>query len=212
MNNQSKILLILPIVLLSTIAKSQSSEIIKLEEKNAYEYKSYYENGSIKSLVGFYTDKPYASVEAFEEKLKDYKVKYHGKKAEFYQSGQLKDIVVYDKGKVIELGKHYFEDGEEYAVPTDVFPEFQFDLEQQNVWLSRKVQEIEAKYNVSLEGDGLIVLEISKDGTIKSVKVRAPDKTQEAYLMEIAKQIEVKKAPKKNGQDIGTRFSFRVKL
>ena len=33
--------------------------------------------------------KPNPSVESFEAKLKDYKVKYHGERKEYYQNGQL---------------------------------------------------------------------------------------------------------------------------
>lgn len=199
-------------ILMATIANSQTSEILKLDEINAYRYKSYYKDGSIKSIVGFYAKKPYSSVESFEENLEDYKVKYHGERKEYYQSGQLKEIVVYDKGKVIEFAKLYFEDGEEYAVPTDEIPEFQFDIQEQNIWFSKKILEIESKYKVSLEGNGVISLEIGKAGTIKSVKVKAPIESQEKYLLEIANQIEVIKPGKKNGQDIGTRFSFRIEL
>lgn len=199
-------------ILVSAISNGQSSEIVKLDEKHAYQYKCYYEDGSKKSIVGFYATNPYSSVEVFEAKLKEYKVKFHRERKEFYQNGQLKEIVVYDKGKVIEFAKHYFDDGEEYAVLTDVMPEFQFDVQQQNTWFNKKIQEIESKYQVNLEGKALIVLEIGKDGTIKSVKVKAPDETQEKYLLEIGNQIEVKKPAKKNGQDIGTRFAFRIEL
>lgn len=183
-----------------------------MDEKNAYQYKSYYEDGSIKSLVGFYAKKPYPSIEEFEKKLKKYKIKYHGERKEFYESGQLKEIVVYDKGRVIKFAKHYFEDGEEYAVPIDEMPEFQFDIQQQNIWFAERIQEVESKYQVNLEGQGVIVLEIAKDGTIKSVKVRAPDEAQKKYLLEIGNQIEVKRPAKKNGEDMGTRFAFRVEL
>ncbi len=212
MNRKIKFICLVALVLISTMAISQTSEIIKLDEKNAYQYKSYYEDGSVKSIVGFYAKKPYESVEAFEARLKEYKVKYHGERKEFYQNGQLKEIVVYEKDKVIEFAKHYFEDGEEYAVSTDEKPEFQFDMQQQNIWFSKKIQEIESKYQVNLEGNGIIALEIGKDGTVKSVKVRAPDETQKKYLLEIGNQIEVKKPAKKNGQDIGTRFAFRIEL
>jgi len=58
----------------------------------------------------------------------------------------------------------------------------------------------------------MIVLEIGKDRTLKGIKVRTSDATQEKYLLEIAEQIEVKKSAKKNGQNIGTRFAFRVEL
>jgi hypothetical protein len=199
-------------VLISTISICQSSEIINLGENNAYQYRSYYGQGIIKSIVGFYAIKPYASIEVFENELKKYKVKYHGERKEFYQNGQLKEIVVYQKGKVIQFMKQYFEDGEEYSVPTDIMPEFQFPIQQQNIWFSQKIQEVESKYNIQLEGNGVVVIEISKDGTIKSVKADAADETQKKYLLEIGNQIEVKKPAKKNGQDIGTRFAFRVKL
>ena len=128
MNNLITFLCVIAFVLITTVANSQSSEIIKLDEENAYQYKSYYENGKIKSIVGFYAKKPNPSVESFEAKLKDYKVKYHGERKEYYQNGQLKEIVIYDKGKVIEFAKHYFEDGEEYGIAIDVMPEFQFDI------------------------------------------------------------------------------------
>ncbi|MEP7197900.1 MAG: hypothetical protein ABI851_15385 [Saprospiraceae bacterium] len=183
-----------------------------MDEKNAYQYKSYFEDGSVKSIVGFYAKKPYASVAIFEAELKEYKVKYHGERKEFYQNRQLKEIVVYEKGKVIQFIKQYFEDGEEYSIPIEVMPEFQFLLHQQNIWFSQKIQEIESKYNVQLEGNGLIALDISKDGTVKSVKVKAPDETQKKYLLEIGNQIEVKKPAKKNGQFIGTRFAFKIEL
>lgn len=212
MNKLLKFLCVITFMLITALANSQSAEMIKLDEDNAYQYKSYHEDGSIKSVVGFYATKPYSSVEAFEAKLKEYKVKYHGERKEFYQTGQLKEIVVYDKGKVIVFAKHYFEDGEEYAVPPDVMPEFQFDIQQQNIWLSQKIQEIEKKYNVNLQGNGMITLEIGKDATIKSIKVKAPDDAQEKYLLEIGKQIEVKKPARKNGEDIGTRFAFRMEL
>ena len=212
MNLKIKFICSLAFILFSTMAISQASEITKLDEKNAYQYKNYYEEGGVKSIVGFYAKKPYESIEAFEAKLKKYKVKYHGERKEFYQNGQLKEIVVYEKGKVIQFMKQYFEDGEEYSVPTDMMPEFQFPVQQQNIWFSKKILEIESKYNVQLEGNGVIVLEISKDGTVKSIKVRAPDETQKKYLLEIGNQIEVKKPAKKNGQDIGTRFAFRIEL
>ncbi len=212
MKKQFVIFFVSAFILISTLAKSQSSEIIMLDEKNAYQYKSYYEDGSVKSIVGFYAKKPYSSVELFEEKLKDYKVEYHGERKEFYQSGQLKEIVVYRKGKVTEYAKHYFEDGEEFSVGTETKPEFQFDIQQQNIWFNERIIEIESKYQINLEGNGLIALEISKDGTIKSIKVRAPDETQKEYLLEIGKQIEVVKPAMKNGQAIGTRFAFRIEM
>lgn len=212
MIKQIKLLLSITLIFFSTIANSQSSEIIKLDEKNAYQYKSYYEDGSIKSIVGFYAKKPFSSVELFEAKLKDYKIKYHGERKEFYQNGQLKEIVIYKKGKVIEFMKQYFEDGEEFSVPTDEVPEFQFDIQRQNIWFAKKIKEIESKYNIELEGKAIIALEISKDGIIKTVKVKTADETQKEYLMEIGNQIEVKKPAKKNGEDIGTKFAFRIEL
>ncbi len=212
MTKQIKFLFTITLVLLSTIANSQSSEILKLEEKNAYQYKSYYEDGNIKSAIGFYAKNPFSSVEIFEANLKKYKVKYHGEQKEFYQNGQLKEIVIYQKGKVIEFMKQYFEDGEEYSVPTDEMPVFQFDVQKQNIWFGKKIKEIESKYNIQLEGKGIIALEISKDGTIKSVKVKAPDETQKKYLLEIGKQIEVQKPAIKDGKEIGTRFGFRIEL
>ncbi|MCG8327476.1 MAG: hypothetical protein MI974_07315 [Chitinophagales bacterium] len=212
MNKPLTTIFALTLMFISAIASSQTSEIIELDEKNSYQYKNYYEDGSIKSIVGFYTKKPYSSVESFEADLKKYKVKYHGERKKYYQNGQLKESVVYKKGKVTEFMKQYFEDGEEYSVGTEDMPEFQFDLQQQNIWLSQKVQEIENKSNINLQGNGMIVLEISKDGSIKSVKVRTSDETQEKYLMEIGKQIEVKKPAKKDGQNIGTRFAFKVEF
>lgn len=199
-------------ILILTTANSQSSEIVKLDEKNVYQYISYYEDGSKKSIIGFYAKEPYSSVELFEAKLKKYDVKYHKERKEFYRNGQLKEIVNYNKGKVIEFAKHYFEDGEEFAVSTDLMPEFQFDIHQQNIWFNKKIQEIESKYQINLEGKAIIALEIGRDGTIKFIKVKAPDKTQEIYLLEIGNQIEVKKPAKKNGQDIGTKFAFKIDL
>ena len=212
MTKQIKLLLSITLIFLSTIANSQSAEIIKLDEKNAYQYKSYYEDRSVKSIVGFYAKKPFSSVETFEAKLKDYKIKYHGERKEFYENGQLKEIVVYKKGKVIEFMKQYFEDGEEFSVPTDEMPEFQFDVQKQNIWFAKKIKEIESRYNIELEGKAIIALEISKDGTIKTIKVKTANETQKEYLMEIGNQIEVMKPAKKNGEDIGTKFAFRIEL
>jgi hypothetical protein len=65
---------------------------------------------------------------------------------------------------------------------------------------------------VNIEGQGVIVLEIIKDGTIKSVKVSAPDESQKKYFLEIGNQIAVKRPAKKNGQNMGTRFAFRIEL
>ena len=98
---------------------------------------------------------------------------------------EIKEIVVYKKGKVIEFMKQYFEDGEEFSVPTDEMPEFQFDVQKQNIWFAKKIKEIESKYNIELEGKAIIALEISKDGIIKTVKVKTADETQKEYLMEI---------------------------
>lgn len=212
MNQKIKFVYLIAFILISTIANSQSSEIVELDEKNAYQYKSYYEDGSIKSVVGFYAKKPYSSVETFEAKLKEYKVKYHGERKEFYQSGQLKEIVVYQKGKVIQFMKQYFEDGEEFSVGTETKPEFQFDIEEQNIWFNKKIKEIESKYEINLEGKGLIALEISKDGTIKTVKVKTADESQKKYLIEIGEQIKVTKPAIKDGQAIGTRFAFRIEM
>lgn len=144
--------------------------------------------------------------------MKEYKVKYHGERKEFYQSGQLKEIVVYKKGKVVQFMKQYFEDGEEFSVGTETKPEFQFAIEEQNLWLNKKIKEIEAKYEINLEGKGLIVLEISKDGTIKTVKAKTADETQKKYLIEIGEQIKVTKPAIKDGQAIGTRFAFRIEM
>ena len=212
MTKQIKWFLLITLIFLSTIANSQSAEIIKLDEKNAYQYKSYYEDGSVKSIVGFYAKKSYSSVEAFEAKLKDYKIKEHGEQKEFYKNGQLKEIVVYKKGKVVEFAKNYFEDGEEYSVANIEMPKFQFDAQQYQSWFNNRIQEIEKKNKVNLEGKGLIALNISKNGTIKSIKVRAPNETQEKYLLKVAEQIKVTKPAKKDGQDIGTKFAFRIQL
>lgn len=212
MNNKIKFIHLIAFILISEIALGQSSEIVKLNEKNAYQYKNYYEDGSIKAVIGFYSKNPYSSVEIFEAELKDYKVKYHGERKEYYQSGQLKEIVVYKKGKVVQFMKQYFEDGEEFSVGTETKPEFQFDIKEQNTWFHKKIKDIEEKYEVNLEGKGLIVLEISKDGTIKTVKAKTDDETQEKYLIEIGKQIKVIKPAIKNGQPIGTRFAFRIEL
>lgn len=200
------------LILLPIVGYNQSSEIVKLDEQNAYEYRTYYEDGSTKSIVGFYAKKPYPTVESFEAKLKKYKVKFHGDQKEFYPSGQLKEVVVYKKGKVIEFAKHYFEDGEEFAVPPDEIPEFQFDIQEQQVWLSQKIQAIEKKYDVDLQGRGTIALEIGSTGAIKNIKVSSPNESLEKYLLEIGEQIEVTKPAKKNGQNIGTRFAFRLEL
>ncbi|MGK0388034.1 MAG: antitoxin component YwqK of YwqJK toxin-antitoxin module [Maribacter sp.] len=197
---------------ISTIVYCQTSEIIQLSEKNSYEYKDYYEDGSIKFSIGFYSKKPYDSVKLFEEELKNYKVKYHGEEKEYYPNGQLKEIVVYKKGKVIQSMKNYFEDGEEYAIFTDKMPKFQFDLQKQNAWLNQKIKEIENKYKVDLQGKGIIALDIGKDRTIKSIKVRTADKAHEKYLMEIGEQIVVKKSAMKNGKNIGTRFAFKMEF
>jgi antitoxin component YwqK of YwqJK toxin-antitoxin module len=191
------------------IVNGQVSEIIKLDEKNAYQYKSYYEDGSIKSVVGFYTKRPYSSVEEFEEKLKRYKVRRHGARKEYYPNGQLKEIVIYRKGRVVETMKTYFEDGEEYSVVTDELPKFQFDFNDRDNWIQSRINELELKYDIRLDLQGMIVLEIRKDGTIKSLNVRAADKSNEKYLLEIGNQIEVLEPAKKNGQNIGTRFAFR---
>lgn len=212
MYRKIKFICLITFVLISVIANSQSSEIIELNEKNAYQYKSYYEDGKIKSIVGFYSKKPYSSVEMFEAKLKDYKVKYHGERKEFYQNGQLKEIVVYNKGKVKEFAKHYFEDGEEFSVGTETKPEFQFNIQEQNIWFNKKIKEIEAKYKIDLKGNGLIALEISKDGTIKTVKARTASENQKKYLIEIGEQIKVTKPAMKNGEAIGTRFAFRIEM
>lgn len=212
MDNKIKSIYLIAFILISTIAIGQSSEIVELDEKNTYQYKSYYEDGNIKSVVGFYAKKPYSSVEIFEAKLKEYKVKYHGERKEFYQSGQLKEIVVYEKGKVVQFMKQYFEDGEEFSVGTETKPEFQFAIEEQNLWFNKKIKEIEAKYEINLEGKGLIALEISKDGTIKTVKAKTADETQKKYLIEIGEQIKVTKPAIKDGQAIGTRFAFRIEM
>lgn len=212
MNSKIKFIHLIASILISTIAICQSSEIVELDEKNAYQYKSYYVDGSLKSVIGFYEKKPYPSVEIFEAKLEEYKVTYHGEKKEFYQSGQLKEIVVYEKGKVIQFMKQYFEDGEEFSVGTETKPEFQFKIEEQNKWFNKKINEIEAKYGINLEGKGIITLEISKDGTIKTVKTRIDDENQKKYLIEIGEQIKVTKPAMKNGQAIGTIFAFKIEM
>jgi len=150
MNRLLTFLYVIVLILFSIKANSQSSEIIELDEKNSYQYKSYFEDGSIKSIVGFYTKKPYHSVESFEVQLNKYKVKHHGEQKKYYPNGQLNEIVVYKKGKIIEYMKQYFEDGEEFAVPTDEMPEFQFDIQQQHIWFNQKIQEIENNYEVNL--------------------------------------------------------------
>ena len=200
------------LLLIPVIGNSQSAEIINLDEKNACQYKSYYEDGSIKSIVGFYAKKPYSSVKSFESKLKDYNVKYHGEVKEFYPNGQLKEIVVYKKGKVIEFAKNYFEDGEECVIVADKIPVFQFELQDQKRWFDQKVSEIESKYEVDLEGNGFIALEISKEGLVKAIKVRVSEKKLEKYLIEIGEQIVVDKPAIKNNQNVGTKFGFRVSL
>lgn len=207
-----KAISLLVLTFVSISVSGQSSEIEQLAEKNAYRYTSYYSNGNIESIVGFYSRKPYSSIEEFEEDLNGYKVKYHGARKEFYESGQLKEIVVYEKGKVVEFSRTYFEDGEEYDVVTDELPKFQFDVQAQGAWFSKKIKEIESKYGVSLEGQGLIALEISKSGEIKAIFVRVADEAQEKYLREIAEQIQVVEPAKKDGQSIGTRFAFRIQL
>jgi len=106
MKYRIKIIFLFAFILVSVMANAQSSEIIKLDEENAYIYQSYYKNGSIKSIVGFYTRKPYSSVEEFEGELKKYKIKYHGERKDYYESGKLQELVVYKKGKVMEFAKN----------------------------------------------------------------------------------------------------------
>lgn len=199
-------------LLISIVANGQSSEIIKLDEKNSYQYKSYYEDGSIESTVGFYVKKPYSSIQEFEAKLKAYKIKYHGERKEFYPSGQLKEIVVYKKGKVKEFMKQYFEDGEEFSVGKEDVPQFNFNLKQSNEWLVERIQEVEKKYQVNINGKVLFTLDISKDGTVKESKVIGPNEVQKKYLLEVVEQIKIVKPAMKNGQAIGTKFFFRVEL
>jgi len=91
-------------------------------------------------------------------------------------------------------------------------PEFQFNIQQQNIWFGKRIQKIEKKYKINLEGKSLITLDISKDGTIKLIKVRVPNEAQEKYLLEIAEQIKVVKPAIKNGQNIGIKFAFRIEL
>ena len=71
---------------------------------------------------------------------------------------------------------------------------------------------MESKYGVKLKGNGIIALEISKNGTIKSVKARAKDEAQKKYLIEIGEQIKVIKPAMKDGQKIGTKFAFKLQL
>ncbi|OAV45128.1 hypothetical protein [Lewinella sp. 4G2] len=200
------------LVVISMNLNGQSSEIVTLDEKNSYQYKSYYKDGSLKSVIDFYAKKPYSSVETFELKLEAYKIKYHGESKEFYENGQLKEIVVYERGKVIQFMKQYFEDGEELSVHTESLPEFQFIIEKQNIWLNNKIKETEEKYKIDLEGQGVILLEISKDGTIKTVKAKTAIESHRKYLIEIGEQIKVTKPAMKNGEPIGTRFAFRIAM
>lgn len=212
MNLVLKYLTVIIFILISILGKTQSSEIIELDQKNSYQYRNYYKDGNLKSIVEFYAKKPYSSIESFESNLKKYKIKYHGERKEFYENGQLKEIVVYKKGKVVEFMKQYFEDGEEFSVGSEQKPEFQFNLQQQNTWFSNKIKEIETKYKINLEGSGIIVLFISKDGTIKSIKVKIADENLKKYLIEIGEQIKVTKPASKNGQNIGTKFAFKIEL
>ncbi len=78
--------------------------------------------------------------------------------------------------------------------------------------VSQRIKEVESKYKVELNGKGLIALEISKDGIIKSIKVKVNDKNHEELLMEIGKQIKVIKPAMKNDVPIGTKFAFKIEL
>lgn len=94
MNQIIKAAISIAIFLFATSALCQNSEIVELTEAKTYKYVSYHENGQIKNEIGFYAKKPYKSIEEFESKLKEYKIKEHGEKKEFYSNGQLKEIVV----------------------------------------------------------------------------------------------------------------------
>lgn len=207
-----KITVLVFILLLSLSSYSQNSEIVKLDVKRTYKYISYHENGQIKQEIGFYAKKPFNSIEEFEAKLKVYKIKKHGTTKAFYPNGQLKEIVVYKKGKVIEFAKQYFEDGEEFSVGTETKPEFQFSINEQNQWFADRIAEIEHKYEINLSGNAVIVLFISADGHIKDIKVRTKNVGYEQYLIEIAEQIEVKKPAHKDGKDIGTKYGFKIEM
>jgi len=207
-----KITLSIFILLISFYSYSQNSEIIELEDDKTYKYISYHDNGQIEKEIGFYAKKPYKSIEEFEAKLKEYKIKEHGAKKEFYVSGQLKEIVIYQKGKVIEYAKNYFEDGEQFYVVTDERPIFQFSVDEQNIWFANRIKDIEDKYGVNLEGTGFIALEINKDGEIKSIKIPSKFAKNEKYLLEIGEQIKVIKPAIKNGNFVGTKFGFRVQM
>jgi antitoxin component YwqK of YwqJK toxin-antitoxin module len=204
-------LIIFQLLLLNSI-NAQKAEIVDLPESKVYKYVSYFENGQIEKEIGFYAKKPYKSIEEFESKLKDYKIKNHGERKEFYSNGQLKEIVVYKNGKVIEFMKQYFEDGEEFSVGKETKPKFQFESNEQNQWFAERINEIESKYGVNLEGDGLIALFISGDGSIKDIKVRTNEESHEKYLIEIGKQIKVTKPANKDGKDIGTKFAFKIQM
>mgnify|MGYP000447736088 CR=1 FL=1 len=200
------------LLFLTSCAFSQNSKIVEFEEDKTYNYISFHENGQVKKEIGFCAKKPYKSVEDFEAKLKEYKIKEHGAKKEFYSNGQLKEIVVYKKGKVIEYAKHYFEDGEEFSVGTETKPEFQFNMNDQNLWFANRIAEIENKYEIDLQGNGIIALSISGNGSIKDIKVRVENEANEKYLIEIGEQIEVKKPANKDGRDIGTKFAFKIQM
>jgi len=200
------------LILFANYCFSQQSEIKALAEDKAYQYLSYYENGQIEKQIGFFAKQPYQSIEEFEVKLKDYKIKEHGASKEFYPSGQLKKIVVYKKGKVIEYAKHYFEDGEQFSVPADELAEFQFTMEEQDVWFARKIKDVEQKYGITLEGKGIIALDISYDGTIKAIQAKGDSEEDKKYLIEIGEQIKVVQPALKDGKPIGTKFAFRIEL
>lgn len=193
-------------------AYSQDSKIIDLPEERAYKYISYHSNGQIEKEVGFYAKKPYNSIAEFEKKLKAYKIKNHGPEKKYYSNGQLQEIVVYEKGKVTEFARQYFDDGEEYFVVLDERPTFQFRIAEYNSWFFKRIREVEKKYNINLEGVGFIALEIRKDGTINSVKIPSKYKDNEKYLIEIGEQVQVLKPAIKDGQPVGTKFGFRIDL
>lgn len=206
------IAIICSLILFSNYTFSQKAEIISLAEDRTYQYISYHENGQIEKEIGFYAKKPYSSIEEFETELKDYAIKEHGPKKEFYSNGQLKEIVVYKKGKVIEYAKTYFEDGEQYAVHTDELVAFQFSISERDLWFASKIKEVEEKYGINLDGNGIIALDIAQDGSIKSIIAKGNSKEDKKYLIEIGEQIKVVKPAIKDGQNIATKFAFKIDL
>ena len=211
MKTQKAFLMLILTTFSSIVFCQHKAEIIPLAEKEAYEYKNYYEDGTLKSSVGFYAKNPFRSVEEFEEKLKDYKIKYHGERRGYYPNGQLKEIVVYKKGEVIEAAKNYFEDGEQCIIVIDTPPKFQFKLEEQDIWFGQQRQKIATKYGVKLEGTFIFTLGFGKTGEIKELEIRRiPNEEHASYYIEIAHQVKVIEPAIKDGQYTGTRFTFRV--